>query len=191
METRDLSLDGRSLRLRLTRRQTQALSGQRGDLAGHADHRQATRHVRRDFQLQHDVAHEIDGRRARRDLLVEQDDAGLLVVVDAQLERGADHRIAGNAADLGRLQLLQHFRAALGVMAEQHRAGQGEDDCLSRIADLEVRRSGDELLGTALAIFDGRQFQIDDGGIGMRLDFLHARRRRFCPAATRVRPQRT
>ena len=81
-EDADLSLDRLPCRLNDVRRELERLAGQRGDLAGHADQRQRPRQVRRDFQLQHHVAHEIDQRRADGGLVFQENNA-LVFLVDA------------------------------------------------------------------------------------------------------------
>src|SRR5262249_28205893 len=99
---------------------------------------------------------------------VQQDDP-LVLVGDAQLAVGANHRVAGHAADLARLELLEYF--FIRVAVEEHRAAQGDDDFLAAVADLDVGRTGNELFRLALAEGDGRQRQAI--GVGVLLDLDH------------------
>ena len=62
--------------------------------------------------------------------VVFQEDDALVLVGDAQLEGGADHGIAGHAADLASASVPSSF-LGVGVAVEEHGAGQGEDDLLA------------------------------------------------------------
>src|SRR5207247_2722671 len=79
-------------------------------------------------------------------------------------------RLTGDAADLGRLQLAEDF--LLGVAVVEDGALQSNADFLSLVADLDVRRSGDELLGPAAAEVDGRQGELVGIGVANDVDDL-------------------
>ena len=55
----------------------------------------------------------------------------------------------GTPRILRRLELLEQLLGR-GMAVEEHRAGQGEDDLLALVADVDVRGAGDECLGAAL-----------------------------------------
>ncbi len=113
-----LAGDRLALRLALVLRQLQLGTSQRGHLAGDPNQRLRPRQVRRHLQLQHDIAHEIGRRYAHRRVGFEEDDP-LVLLVDAQLIGGADHRLAWHAADLSRLEFLECLRRRMAV--EQNR----------------------------------------------------------------------
>ena len=104
------------------RRQGQGLAGESGDLAGHADDRQAPGHVRRDLDLEDDVAEIIDERFPDRRVVIENDDA-FMFLVDAKLERRADHGVAGDAAQLRRLQLLELLGRVMAIEVREAASG--------------------------------------------------------------------
>ncbi len=139
------------------RGQPQLLSGQRRHFTGHADHRQAAGHVRQHVDLDDDVAHEVGRGHPDRGVLFQQDDAFVLLV-DAQLEGRADHRVARFAADLARFQLLHRLWGRVAV--EEHGAGHSENHFLPHVTHVDVRRPGDHLLGAPLTVLDRRQLQL-------------------------------
>ena len=89
-----------------------------------------------------------------------------MFVRDTQFVRGANHGIAGHAADLARLELTQDF--LVGVTVKQDRARQGEDNSLAAVAHLNIGRSSDNRLRLGRAVIDGGQRQAV--GVGMALD---------------------
>jgi hypothetical protein len=100
----NLSVDRLSGGLHPRGRQLERLPGDRRHLAGHADHRQTTCHIRQHIDFEHDVAHEIGQGRADRRVGFQEDDA-LVLLGDTELQQRADHRIGRDAANLGGFQL--------------------------------------------------------------------------------------
>src|SRR5262249_30864809 len=81
---------------------TQPRGGQRGELARHAQHRQAVGAVRRDLDLQHvivetELLHEIG---ADGGVAVEQQQAGFVLLAEAELALGAQDALRFDAVDL-------------------------------------------------------------------------------------------
>jgi len=147
-------------------RQLERLSRDRRHLAGHADHGQAASQVRCHLQLQNDIPHEVGQRHADRCIVLQDDDA-LVLVGNAQFLEGADHGIGRDAANLRRLQFLEDFLLHMAV--EQDGTAQGDHHLLPLVSDLDVGRTGDQRLGPAFPISDDGQRE--PIGIGMAFHF--------------------
>ncbi len=80
-------------------RRLELLPGERGNFARDAEHVCVPRHVRVDFHLEHHVANVFGQRHANGGVVVEKDDA-LVLVADAQFLFGTHHRIGVDAANL-------------------------------------------------------------------------------------------
>jgi hypothetical protein len=104
---------------RLDLRNDQARTGERGDLACHAENRQAVGAVGRELE--------------RHDVLVELEQAGV-VVGEAEIFRGAEHALALDAADRGLPDLAAR---QLGAHLRQRHPH----------ADAHVRRAADHTIG--------------------------------------------
>ena len=81
----------------------QRLSGQGCQFAGNADHAGVAAHIRQDVDFQNSVAHIFHQRPAGRGVVIQNDDA-LVLLGDAKLFFGANHRKGINPANFGALE---------------------------------------------------------------------------------------
>ena len=99
--------------------------GQRSHLACDADHVEATRHIRRQVELQHGIAQVVAQRHADR-RVVGQEQIALVFLAQPQLAFRADHAGRLHTADLGGFELLLRARPLVAVGVHQHGAGAGK-----------------------------------------------------------------
>ena len=99
---REIGASGRLGRLALEDGQDRAVeraAGQRGDLAGDADHGLQVPEGALDVELEHGVAQVVDQRRADR-CIIGQDQVALVFVAQVQFLLGTDHPLGHDPADL-------------------------------------------------------------------------------------------
>ena len=160
---RRLVLDGAARLLIVEAGLADGAAGERRDLAGDAQHGEAVGPVRRDLDVEDDVAEVAREGRAEGRVVGQHEDA-LVLVGQAQLALGADHAARLDAANLCRLQL----RRMTAVRVDQVGADAGEGDLLPRG---DVRRAADDGVRGAAHIDGGEAQPV---GVGVRVDGRHA-----------------
>ena len=95
----NLPLDGSAFRQKVERRVAHVDIQDRGDFPRDADHTEAARQVRRQFDIQHYISQHVRQRRPGNIALVMiHDDDAFVLIGDAQFLFRADHALVENAA---------------------------------------------------------------------------------------------
>ena len=147
---------------------------QRGDLARDAEDAEAARQVRRQLDVEHDVAEDVLQRRAGpvACVVLQQHDA-LVLVRESQLLFGADHASVGDAAQRAFLQT--HAPRFCAVAVPKFCAFHGEGRPPRRLQRPlvtkleEVARAGDALLQLVTAVIHHGQHEPVGVGVGAHL----------------------
>ena len=99
------ALDGFAFSQEVERWIAQLHIQQRRHLPRHANHAKAARQIRREFDIQNDIAKHISQRRARHiTCVVIHDDDALMLIGDAQFFFRTDHALVVDAAQLPALE---------------------------------------------------------------------------------------
>ncbi len=151
------------------------LAGHGGQLARHTQHAGIAGHVGGDRNLEDGIAHVVDQGHAGGRVVI-QDDHALVLVRDAQLFFGADHRERFDAADFGALERGQHLAGLVPVVDARAFFGVGHLERFGQrplaLVRVQVGRAGqhDDL---ARAIIQPAQHQ--PVGVGVRHDLVDLR----------------
>ena len=162
----DPALDRRAVHRQRNGGRPELRAGKRRDFPRDAHDRGAAGDVGDHVDVEHGVAEHLfqgpAGLKGRQLIgRLEQDDS-LVVLAQAQLHRRTEHCVAGDAAQLLRLEP-RDLQVAVGIAVagacEQQRAPEiGVAQVLIQVRE-QVRRSGDHLPGGVGAVVDGRQHQ--------------------------------
>ncbi len=169
-------------------RQAQRFAGDGGQFAGHTQHAGVADHVGQDGNFEHGVAHVVRQGHARGRIVIQEDDA-LMLLRDAQFLLGTHHRVAFHAADLGALEGGQHLSRLVAVVNLRALFGVGHFDRPGQgplaFVIVQIGRAGEHHLFLQ-AVIQAAQHQAVRVGVGHDLVNLRHHHLLAIPGQARI-----